>query len=356
MYIITKSNNFESIENWDKLLDKAHYSTVFMLSDWIKTWWKHYNDGKLCIISIYDKKKLIFFSATYIKIKKNIRVLKFISTHDSDYQNFFIDQNYDIKNICFEFLKYLKKNRFWDVVDFQNMQGDVKQTKIFIDLVKKMFLFNHISRQCKCVYIKDFSQKEKVINQIDSKLLSQVKKKSKKLKNKDIILETCSKNVNCCLCDFLKLREERWSNDKISKNNDLQRKYFNELTNKLLKKGVVTLCGYKKENNYVAISYIMKYSNKVYNYMHVFDKNYSKLSLGSILMYDSIEITMDKNYIEYDLLRGDEPYKYKWASGTRCNHRIVFANKNLLGILYTITFKTNQYLKKLKKVFSIKKS
>ena len=56
---------------------------------------------------------------------------------------------------------------------------------------------------------------------------------------------------------------------------------------------------------------------------------------GSVLRYRILERAIDRGALEYDLLRGDEPYKAEWSTGSRqllrCRFAVGLPARALLG-------------------------
>jgi hypothetical protein len=57
-----------------------------------------------------------------------------------------------------------------------------------------------------------------------------------------------------------------------------------------------------------------------------FDPAYSSYSTGSLLLLKVIEKAIELKYSEYDFMKGNELYKFKWAKNFRRNFNIKFYN------------------------------
>jgi CelD/BcsL family acetyltransferase involved in cellulose biosynthesis len=67
----------------------------------------------------------------------------------------------------------------------------------------------------------------------------------------------------------------------------------------------------------VAALYGMRYGPTFYFYQSGFDPAYSKHSVGLVMMGLSIKAALEEGASEYDLLHGDEEYKFHWARAHR---------------------------------------
>jgi CelD/BcsL family acetyltransferase involved in cellulose biosynthesis len=67
----------------------------------------------------------------------------------------------------------------------------------------------------------------------------------------------------------------------------------------------------------VAALYGLRYGSKFYFYQSGFDPAHSKQSVGLVMMGLSIKAALDEGASEYDLLHGDEEYKFHWTQESR---------------------------------------
>lgn len=69
----------------------------------------------------------------------------------------------------------------------------------------------------------------------------------------------------------------------------------------------------------IAYDISFKYKNKIWSYDSAFDRSYATYGVGHLLLYLLIEDAVREGCREFDLLRGDESYKFSWADRKR-NH------------------------------------
>jgi CelD/BcsL family acetyltransferase involved in cellulose biosynthesis len=72
----------------------------------------------------------------------------------------------------------------------------------------------------------------------------------------------------------------------------------------------------------------------MYYYLAGLDPKYASYSVGNLIIKYLLEICIDKGLKEYDMLRGDEPYKYQWTRNYRRNLEIRLISANLLSRFY----------------------
>jgi CelD/BcsL family acetyltransferase involved in cellulose biosynthesis len=64
----------------------------------------------------------------------------------------------------------------------------------------------------------------------------------------------------------------------------------------------------------VAANFSLDYGDRIYLYNSGFDPGERELSAGLVLLGQNIEQAIQAGRASFDLLRGDEPYKYRYAA------------------------------------------
>ena len=85
----------------------------------------------------------------------------------------------------------------------------------------------------------------------------------------------------------------------------------------LLDRGWLRLFVLSLDDTPVAALYGVLYRRKFYFYQSGFDPAFARHSVGLVTMGLSIEHAIRDGAVEYDLLHGEEPYKFLWAQHTR---------------------------------------
>jgi CelD/BcsL family acetyltransferase involved in cellulose biosynthesis len=67
-----------------------------------------------------------------------------------------------------------------------------------------------------------------------------------------------------------------------------------------------------------------------------FDPNYSKYSVGNLLLWKVLEECVEKGISEYDFMQGNESYKFNWTDKQRQNMNVRFVNKKISSKLISL--------------------
>lgn len=82
------------------------------------------------------------------------------------------------------------------------------------------------------------------------------------------------------------------------------------------------LCILEIKGQAVAALYGFSSGTKFLYFQAGMDPQWSRLSVGLVLMGCVIEQAIKEGHTEIDFLRGDEAYKYQWATGVRTTHTV----------------------------------
>jgi CelD/BcsL family acetyltransferase involved in cellulose biosynthesis len=59
-----------------------------------------------------------------------------------------------------------------------------------------------------------------------------------------------------------------------------------------------------------------------------------RYQLSSLMIWDAVKVAYDRGSARVNLLRGEEPYKLRWASESIPNYRIILSKNPAFGKLY----------------------
>lgn len=93
--------------------------------------------------------------------------------------------------------------------------------------------------------------------------------------------------------------------------------FHHELTARALARGWLRLFELRLDGRAAASLYGFRYADTFSFYQSGFDPQYAKYSVGLVTMGLTIKSALEEGAAEYDLLHGNEPYKFLWAREAR---------------------------------------
>ena len=356
--ITTNQSFYEIKEDWNELLKSSDNNTFFLRWEWLYYWWQAYNhsDCRLFIIIVKENDKIIGIAPFYIKRKRFIyKELNFLGSNIvcSDHLDFIFDRETGDKAL-FLILSFLKKNSSqWDILyltDIPSVSQNINSIESFFNNYYK--IINR--RYSVCPYIDLNMPWDNVTSHFSSKLKNTIKRKTNKLiKNHDFsFVEVGSKeNFNFFFHEFIKLNKLSLAARGVK--SPFYRKDFTnfhkQLIVYLLKDKGVKFYFLTQDNKVVAGIYILVANRKYYYYQSGYNPLFKKDSLGTLLMHHSIKSAYEESIIEFDMLRGDESYKYNWTKNCRTNCSILVFNNTASAFVYSKFYLLFKILKPISK-------
>lgn len=100
------------------------------------------------------------------------------------------------------------------------------------------------------------------------------------------------------------------------------RRFHEAALPRLAAAGLVRLFTLTIEGRVAGAYYGLHHRDRAYAYLGGFDPAFAFESPGTVLMGHAIEAARREGAREFDLLRGQEPYKYEWGAVDRANRRL----------------------------------
>ncbi len=135
---------------------------------------------------------------------------------------------------------------------------------------------------------------------------------------------------------LIALHQARWRERGKSEafSSDALIAFHDEVSALALRRGWLRLFVLRLDGRPAAALYGFRYGDVFYFYQSGFDPALSKDSVGLVTMGLSIESAFEEGVAEFDLLHGDEAYKFHWAQGARELSRIELYPPGTRGLLY----------------------
>jgi CelD/BcsL family acetyltransferase involved in cellulose biosynthesis len=113
--------------------------------------------------------------------------------------------------------------------------------------------------------------------------------------------------------------------------------FHEEWSRLALERGWLRLFTLRLDGKPIASVYGFMYRRRFYFYQSGFDPEYAARSVGLVALGLTIKAAIEEGAREYDLLHGDEEYKFRWARQTRELRRLELYPPHLRGWLYRQT-------------------
>lgn len=356
--VIVNDNQFKELkDDWNSLLSRSKSYSIFLTWEWLYYWWLHFKGNKeLFIILIKNESngQILGILPCCIQIDKfinfiPIKKIKFLGTEKvaSDFLDFIIFPGFEqlvIKSV-FEYMDMVKDR--WDMIEI----GEIEKYSNSIGIVKKTVRgkFRLLEQKAQtCPYIKLPENFELLLSSLNLKMRSNVKRRMKLIEatNEAKLLlinkkEQLRRNIDT-LFDLHNRRFEKKHNGKNLKSafcgNEIKHFHY-EIAEQFLLNDWLRFYLLELENKPIAALYNFRYKDRLYNYQSGIDSRLNNWGLGTVLISFCLNSGISEGLKEFNFLRGNEEYKYRWSKCYKETVNILIVNKTFPAII------SYQYLK-----------
>lgn len=311
---------------WNDLLRSSSANTMFLTFEWLLAWTEVFlsKNRKLFILTFSEDEKLVGIAPFYIdSIKFGIFTLKeirFIGFPEagSDYLDVIVEKGREqiIAASIFTHLLYESRSK-WDVIRIYNIRSNSLFLLYFMNRFEAVGKFYQISMGPYCPQVLLPASESDFYTGLSKGRRKKLKRDIRVIFREDSAVHRFSDGVNTSayLDEFFDLYDEKtsWNGDRIKL---FLENYLNQCVGTVSLQ--VDLLTVKNQN--IAGLLHLRYGKSISLFLMAVDKEHNpKISIGNALVGLCIKNSINEKLRYYDFLKGDEPYKFHWASGgVRC--------------------------------------
>ncbi|MBI4358107.1 MAG: GNAT family N-acetyltransferase [Candidatus Omnitrophica bacterium] len=320
---------------WEELLARSGNRSIFMTWEWLSTWWEIFGgDHELWWLIVKGRDgNWIGGAPLYLRRYRNglllpYRELRFVGTGASvgtEHMDVVADPNYRSEALQALTVYLAEHASRWDVLcmtDISNPEALVYQ---ITNHLAGRDMWVHVGEQLpKAVYVPLPSTWDEYFKSLGKWLRQTISRQRRKLlRELGLNLYVWSEkdsSLDSALDELERLFRARKSALGVS--NKFQsapgyREFHRRLMARFFERGWLYLAFLKDHERAVAVEYTFKYGDVLYSYQSGFDPEFGRRNVFKVLRSYVIEEAIRQGIREFDLLRGDESYKYDWKAVDR---------------------------------------
>ena len=337
--VIDSEEGLRSIEkDWDELLAKKGGASFFSSFDYIWLAWSHFREKSDRLFVLVLKEGDAMIGIAPLKISRTLnwgipmRTIEFIATWEGDRPEIVTLENEDLVwDRLYDFLS--TEFRTWDVIDLIEQAVDSPGNSRW-NFFQDGRYFCRVIPDSTCYYISLVGEWEDYINKINSKVRSNWRNRTKRLRGlPEICRIECIENEESiieALRRFVAIEQSGWksgANLGIAKD-PRHKMFYEDLVVDLSRKNQVAIYLLKLGDKDIAASIMYKFSGVQYERHIAYNPEYSPYSPGIILRTEILKALFGTKYQECDLLgfrsnNDGQQHKIDWATGKRETVRTV---------------------------------
>jgi CelD/BcsL family acetyltransferase involved in cellulose biosynthesis len=308
--------------DWIKLWARSASAGPFQHPDWLLSWWRHVGRGQLWTLEVRDGSALVGLAPFFIYCDevRGIRQATLLGNGISDRCDILVDPDVqDVENVVFD--HFARRGDRWNCFDFRDLPVDSP----LICAMRERFDVS-VENDSGCVVL-DLGLARCSDAQLGPpRLLADLRRQRRRarylgeLRIKAAGLDDLSMAQN----GLFALHACRWcarGESGVLDNPSLEA-FHREVAERFVRSGWLRLyCLYFGEQ-IVAANYGFFLKRRAYYYIGGFDPQFANLSPAGILLQHAISAASTEGALEFDFLRGGEPYKYRWGGHDRPQYRV----------------------------------
>lgn len=350
---------FEGLrDEWNRILDTSSCDCLFLTWEWLFTWWKHLSDGRrLCIFTVRYGEELVAIAPLAARPRRlrclsMFPALEFLGMGSvgSDYLNLIIRPGTEKDAIKALARAIAKRKR---MVELSQVERTARHT---VELGLQLKHYDWIPTRTTtgfCPYIDLLGHsRESYIASLGPSHRYNFRRRLRKLESTfDVRVEEARSEVQRrkALPVLVTLHHRRWygRGGSDAMHRPALVAFHEEFSRIALERGWLRLFILWLDEKPAAALYGFNYKGIFYFYQSGFDPDYQKYSVGLVTMGLVIEKAIDEGATEYDLLHGEEEYKFLWARDERELVRLEFYPPRVRGTIYRWATETQWLMKKI---------
>lgn len=317
-------------EDWRRIAAASETATIFQTWEWIRAWWTHHGRGKrLWALAFLEEGAPVGFAALFLSAvpAAPLRVARFVGTGGSDYLDIIALPGRE-QAVAAAFYEYLGERRGrWDWADLQQVRPGAAVSAAAAEPSPKARIRVRTWQGETCPYLPLPADWETFRKGLGKKLRQNIgyyERTLDKLYEMEMRLTT-PETLEEDLDDFFDLHQRRWNKRWLpgAFASRRARAFHEDAARRLLAAGMLRLHMLSLDGEAQGALYCFQKGSRCYYYLGGFEPDLARYSIGTVLTARAIRHSIEADgATEFDFLRGDEPYKYRWGALDRHNVRL----------------------------------
>jgi CelD/BcsL family acetyltransferase involved in cellulose biosynthesis len=314
-------------EEWNELLSASRSDSVFLTWEWLHTWWIHLGRGRsLFIVTVRSGSQLVAIAPLTMTRARvgpfTVPMLEFagIGTIGSDYLDFIVRSS--CQTAAVEAVTAFLAQTGLSVRLPSVKEDSIAATTLRHGLADRGWQWREVPMQV-CPFI-DLSvgSWQSYLSSLGPSHRYNFRRRLRNLeKDHTVRLEQVSSEEDRseALKHVVELHLLRWQSrggsDAFNHPNILA--FHQEVSRLAHERGWLRLFVLNIDGHPAAALYGFRYGRTFHFYQSGFDPNFERYSVGLITLGLTIQAAIEEGATEYDLLHGDEAYKFLWTTQVR---------------------------------------
>lgn len=319
-------------DEWNALLEESISHVPFLRFEYLKTWWQHRGGGEwpqaeLALVTAREDGRLIGIAPLFFTPDHNGRpsLMLLGSIEISDYLDLIV-RPADLDRFLDQLLPFLMQSSLpaWQVLDLYNLPDSSPSLPALELAAGRHTLTISQSRLQHSPYIPLPGDWEMYLASIDKKQRHEIKRKMRRAEEADVPVRWYIVNDETALAGetdaFLALMAQ--DPDKQTFLTPEMRAMLHDLIRCAFEENCLLMTFMEVGGEKAAGYLVFDYLGRLWVYNSGFDRSFMEYSPGWVLLGYLLQWANEQKRSEFDFMRGDEDYKYRFGAVDRFVMRV----------------------------------
>lgn len=327
----TDISGFDALRGeWNDLLKRSAFDTLFLTWEWQRTWWEHLGGGDLFLIAMRDgQDRLTGIAPLYRTVSAGgERKLNIVGCMDvSDYLDIIVTQGHE-REVYGALLDYLDSAEMagWDVAELCNVPAISPAHQALAEMAgERGYEFRTLVEDV-CPVIDLPAVWDEYLASLDKKQRHEIRRKMRRIERESEVhwyIVDPSRDLAEEIEAFIELHQKS-SADKDDFMDEQMKGFFRAMARALQPLGWLQLAFIEVDGQKAASMFNFDYEGAILVYNSGYDPQHrAHLSPGIVLLAYCIQHAIESGRARFDFLRGDEPYKYRFGARETKVYRLI---------------------------------
>jgi CelD/BcsL family acetyltransferase involved in cellulose biosynthesis len=319
---IADADGFRALrDDWNALLQRSSSDCLFLTWEWLYLWWLHLGGAALSILAVRRDGELVGI-APFMETRGFTRRLELLGTGTvgSDYLDLVADRAHE-PGVLGALRGWLDERGIAVTASQVLRSGSLMERLLAALALNRWEHTSTVINVCPYAPLGGHSW-DSYLGELSSSHRYNFRRRLRQLEKRyrvELVRAGSEEERQRGLETLVALHLRRWSerhgSDAFSRAALID--FHHDVSRRALENGWLRLYVLRLDGRPAAALYGFKYGDRFYFYQSGFDPDYGKHSVGLVMMGLSIRDAIGEGAREYDLLHGDERYKFSWASRSR---------------------------------------
>lgn len=341
---INEIEGFRSLrESWNELLKNSPDNNIFLTWEWLFTWWRHFgNNHELKILIVKESGKIIGIAplmlSRYGKSIFTVNIIENIcAVRWCDYSGFIVEKNRpQALDMLLGYLgNILKDNRYiLRISNIPDHSGFLQLLRNKYDTISRSFKINE-TEMASCPYITLPATWEEYLRPLPKRRRWHIKQKKGKLRKNHTVdlVKNPGPDIRGQIAFLFELHRKRWQGSSVGNlfASQQMRDFYLDLSEACHQHNWLDFSFLHIDGQPISGCWAFVYNGIFYYHTIALDPSYYRYGAGTVHMLMLIEDAIQNGLKKFDMLKGAEEYKYRYAHGKTICFRFLMVKSSLAG-------------------------